>query len=43
MQYLEDSIKKNNGELIILGYGHKWEGFNWRNKLMIDFLEKTKK
>jgi hypothetical protein len=41
MQYLEDSIKKNNGELIILGYGQKWEGFNWRNKLMIDFLEKT--
>jgi hypothetical protein len=40
MQYLEDSIKKNNGELIILGYGQKWEGFNWRNKLMIDFLEK---
>ncbi len=41
MQYLEESIKKNNGELIILGYGQKWEGFNWRNKLMIDFLEKT--
>ncbi len=39
MPYLEESIKKNNGNLIILGYGQKWQGFNWRNKLMLDFLK----
>lgn len=39
MPYLEESIKKNNGNLIILGLGQKWQGFNWRNKLMLDFLK----
>ena len=40
MKYLLESIKKHNGELIILGYGEKWKGFNWRNSLMIDLLKK---
>jgi hypothetical protein len=38
MKYLIESIKKNNAELIILGYGLKWEGFNWRNKLVLDYI-----
>ena len=39
MKYLIESIKKNNGELKILGYGEKWQGFNWRNLLMKQYLE----
>ena len=29
---LIQSIKNNNGELVILGYGEKWLGFNSYNK-----------
>lgn len=39
MKYLIESIKKNNGELKILGYGEKWKGFNWRNLLMKEYLK----
>lgn len=38
MNYLIESVKKNNGELIILGFGEKWKGFNWKYKLVLDFL-----
>jgi hypothetical protein len=40
MKYLISSIKNNNGELVILGYNQKWQGFNWRNILMKDYLKK---
>jgi hypothetical protein len=43
LSYLESSIKKKNGELIILGYGEKWLGFNWRLKLMLEYLSKLPK
>jgi hypothetical protein len=42
LPYLKESCYKNGYELIILGYGEKWKGFNWRNKLVLNFLEKTK-
>jgi hypothetical protein len=35
---LKESIKKNNNELIVLGYGEKWKGFSWRYNLMIEYL-----
>jgi hypothetical protein len=38
--YLKDSCKLNGIELIVLGYGEKWKGFNWRSKLIINFLSK---
>ena len=40
MKYLIESVKKFNGELIILGLGEKWKGFNWKFKLTVDFLKK---
>ena len=36
--YLIESCKKNNMELTVLGFGKKWEGFNWRFNLMREFL-----
>ena len=36
--YLVDSCKKNGKELEVLGMGEKWEGFNWKFKKMIDYL-----
>ena len=38
MNYLISSIKKYDMELKILGYGMKWQGYNWRNKLVLDFI-----
>jgi hypothetical protein len=38
--YLKKSCKKHGIELIVLGYGEKWKGFNWRSKLIIDFISK---
>jgi hypothetical protein len=40
LPYLIESCKKNGYELVLLGYGKKWEGFNWRFKLVLDFLNK---
>ena len=37
--YLVESCKKNNNELIVLGFGEKWKGFSWRFKLMIQYLQ----
>jgi hypothetical protein len=38
--YLIESCKRHGKELEILGYGEKWKGFNWRFKLMIEYLKK---
>jgi hypothetical protein len=38
--YLLESCKNNGKELEIIGFGEKWKGFNWRNKLMLDYLNK---
>jgi len=40
MKYLIQSVKNNGAELIILGLGEKWQGYNWRNKLVLDFISK---
>lgn len=37
--YLIKSCKKNGGNLEVLGYGEKWEGFNWRYTKMIEYLK----
>ena len=37
--YLIESCKKHGKDVEILGYGQKWKGFNWRFKLMIEYLE----
>lgn len=36
--YLVESCKRNGSELIILGYGEKWLGFNWKYKKIIEYL-----
>ena len=36
--YLVESCKRNSSELVILGYGEKWLGFNWKYKKMIEYL-----
>ncbi len=36
---LVDSAKKNNIELIVLGFGQKWQGLVWKFILMIDYLK----
>ena len=41
--YLQESCKKNGKELVVLGYGQKWQGFNWRFTLMLDYLKTLKK
>jgi hypothetical protein len=38
--YLVESCKKNGKELTVLGYGEKWEGFNWRYKKVLEYLIK---
>jgi hypothetical protein len=37
--YLVKSCKRFGYELMVLGYGQKWLGYNWKFKLMIDFLK----
>jgi len=37
--YLVESCRRYGKELEILGFGQKWKGFNWRFKLMIEYLE----
>jgi hypothetical protein len=36
--YLVDTIKKNNGNIKVLGFGEQWQGFSWRYELMINYL-----
>ena len=40
MPYLIESVKKHNNNLTILGLGEKWQGFNWRFKLIHDYVSK---
>jgi len=41
LPYLIESCKKNNKEIIILGYGEEWKGFTWRFELLLTFLKNT--
>jgi len=38
--YLKESIKRNGGELIVLGFGEKWKGFGWKFSLVLEQLKK---
>ena len=38
--YLVETCKKNGKELTVLGYGEKWQGFNWRYKKVLEYLMK---
>jgi hypothetical protein len=42
LPYLQETIKQNNNDLVILGYGEKWQGFSWKYKLMIDYFKTLK-
>jgi len=37
--YLIETIKKNNGDIDVLGYKKEWQGFTWRYELMINYLK----
>ncbi len=36
---LQQSCKRHNIDLVILGWEQKWQGFNWRLHLLLDFLQ----
>jgi len=38
--YLKESIERNGGELIVLGFGEKWKGFGWKFSLVLEQLKK---
>lgn len=38
--YLKNTCKKNGKDLVVLGYGEKWKGFNWRFKLILEYAKK---
>ncbi len=38
--YLKLSCKRNNNEIVTLGFGRKWRGFAWKFNLMIKYLSK---
>lgn len=38
--YLEQSAKRYGHDLVVLGWGQKWQGFAWRFQLMNDYLAK---
>jgi predicted phosphohydrolase len=40
--YLKESCLKNGKELTVLGFGEKWQGFNWKFAKMIEHLKKLK-
>lgn len=37
--YLKESIKRNGGELVVLGYNQEWTGFSLKYSLMINYLK----
>lgn len=37
--YLQETIKNNNNELVVLGMGEKWLGFSWRYELILNYLK----
>ena len=39
LPYLKESVQNNGAELVILGYGKEWSGFNLKYSLMIDYLK----
>jgi hypothetical protein len=41
--YLKESVEKNGGELIVLGFGEKWKGFTWKYSLLLDKLKEFNK
>lgn len=41
--YLIKSCKNNGKELTVLAFGEKWMGFNWRFKLVINYLKNINK
>ena len=41
--YLKESVERNGGELVVLGSGEEWHGFNWRYQLVIEYLKTTNK
>jgi len=43
LPYLKESVEKNGNELVILGYGQEWTGFNLKYSLMIDYLKTLNK
>ena len=43
MPYLIKTCKNNGVELTILGLGEKWQGFNWRYKIILNFLKSIDK
>ena len=38
--YLVESCKRHNCHLDIIGWDQKWQGFSWRYKLMLEYLQK---
>ena len=43
LPYLKKSCNKNGKDLKILGYNEIWKGFNWRFRLILNYLEKLNK
>jgi uncharacterized LabA/DUF88 family protein len=41
--YLVESCKRNGKDVKVLGYEEKWQGFNWRFTLILDYLKKLNK
>jgi hypothetical protein len=37
--YLKESVKRNGGELVVLGYNQEWTGFSLKYSLMINYLK----
>lgn len=41
--HLVESCKRNGKELKVLGFGEKWRGFNWKFKLMLEYIKNLPK
>jgi len=39
-KYMEESIKRNNGQLTILGMNEQWKGFNSKFKKILEYIKK---
>jgi hypothetical protein len=40
-KWLKQSCKRYNYDLVILGYGEKWQGFNWRLQQVMKYVEQA--
>lgn len=38
--YLKMSCEKNGANLEVIGFGEKWQGFNWKLKKMAEYLKR---